>query len=93
VKVTVPVGVPAPGGTTVTVAVRVPPLEVRVVLVEAFVTVNARGAAVLLAVKLAVPAYWAVKEWAPKAREEGVRLAWPVPSKEAVPREVAPSKN
>jgi hypothetical protein len=87
------VGVPAPGAFTVTVAVKVGPLAARLVEVDAFVTVNATALAVVLAVKVAFPEYCAVKEWAPSARLEDVRLACPVPSKVTVPRAVAPSKN
>jgi hypothetical protein len=60
--VTEPVGVPAPGAFTITVAVSVAPLAERFVDVDALVTVNATALAVVLALKLALPEYWAVKE-------------------------------
>ena len=65
-KVTVRVGMPAPGAFTVTVAVRVAPLAERFVDVDALPTVNATALGVVLALKVALPAYWAVNSGPPE---------------------------
>ena len=73
-NVTVPVGAPAPGLTTATVAVRVTDcpktdeegLALRDVVVPAWLTV-CEAIAEVLPVKLASPRYWAVIECVPTA--------------------------
>jgi hypothetical protein len=97
-KSTVPVGVPPPGATAVTVAVRVfacpktdgSGADVRAVELAAWVTVWVSTGEVE-PVKLALPLYTAVREWDPTPRVEVARVAVP-PESAAVPSRVAPSK-
>src|SRR5262245_532988 len=97
-NVTVPVGVPAPGATTATLAVKVTDWPVaagltddsRATAVDARLTVWARAAEVLFA-KSPVPAKEAVSAWLPTPSDTG-RLAWPVASTCAVPSTVLPSR-
>ena len=97
-KFTVPAGVPTPGDTTLTVAVKVtdcPNVDglsplVSKVLVDALSTVWVI-AELVLPLKLPSPLYWTVMEWAPVERLEVVSVATPavmVP----LPRLVDPSK-
>ena len=72
VKVTLPVGMPIPGATAATVAVKVTgpapdglAEETTVVFVAAWLTVWVSGVAVVLAVKLPSPEYVAVIECGP----------------------------
>jgi hypothetical protein len=97
-NVTVPVGVPAPGDTTATVAVNVTDCpntdgladEVRVVVVFALLTVWVRTALVLPE-KLESPLYLAVIEWDPTASVDVANVATP-PDSVPVPRVVVPSR-
>jgi hypothetical protein len=96
---TVPVGVPAPGATAVTAAVKVTNSpstdglisEATVVVVLAWFTVWVRGEEVLV-VKLVSPRYTAVMVWPVTEREEMAKVAVPalrVPEPIGVP----PSRN
>src|SRR6266516_4415702 len=97
-KFTVPAGLPAPGGTTVTVAVNVTldpatdgfEEEVTVVVVLALLTVWVSTALVLV-LKFASPPYDAVIEGDPTANVEVVNVAVP-PDRVPVPSVVAPSR-
>ena len=83
-KTTVPVGVPAPGETAATVAVKVtdcPKTEglkedVIVVIVSALLT-NWPAAEEVLVLKLLSPLYTAVIEWEPAANDVVVKLTCP----------------
>src|SRR5262245_39976608 len=98
VKVTVPVGVPAPGATAATVAVKVTAGPVAagltddpsVTVVAAGLTVTATAAEVL-PVKPAVPAKEAVSAWVPTPSGT-VSVAWPSALTGAVPSAVLPSR-
>jgi hypothetical protein len=98
-KVTVPVGVPAPGAFTVTVAVSVTACpntegfaeEATVVAVDALFTVSLDAADVLV-LKLLSPPYTAVIEWVPTASRAVVNVAWRAAFTVPVPRVVVPSK-
>jgi len=96
-KVTVPVGVPEPGETAATVAVKVTDcpttlgfaLDVRVVMLPAWLT-TCETALEVEVEKFVSPPYTPVMLWVPSARAEVVYVATPalnVP----VPRVVAPS--
>src|SRR6516165_5877878 len=96
-NVTVPVGVPAPGATAATVAVKVTAWPVtagltddpRVSVVAAGLTVTV-AAAEVLAAKPLTPKKEAVSAWVPTNSDVG-RVAWPVPSSGAEPSSVLPS--
>src|SRR5262245_39031226 len=96
-KVTVPVGVPRPGATAATVAVKVTAWPVtagltddrRVSVVAAGLTVTLAAAEVLLA-KPVTPKKVAVSEWVP-TNSDVVRVALPVVSSGAEPSSVLPS--
>src|SRR5205823_2240067 len=93
-------GVPAPGATILTVAVKVtawPPTEglgeeVSVVVVAALLTTWRRTIDALPANRLS-PAYTAVREWMPTASVEVVRVAVALVFKVMAPRVTAPSLN
>src|SRR5581483_11874078 len=97
-KVTFPVGVPAPGATALTVAVKVTAWpnadglteDVTVVVVLAWLTVCVSVAEVLV-VKLVSPAYTAVMAWPATAKAAVVNVAEP-PESVAVPSVVVPSR-
>ena len=99
-NVTVPVAGPAPGATAATVAVNVtdcPELDgfvplVSVVVVLAWFTV-CEIALEVLAPKLAVPAYEAVRPCEPAVRLETGSVATPDAFRVPVPKVVAPSLN
>src|SRR5947199_387231 len=84
-NVTVPVGVPAPGATAATVAVKVTAWpdadgladEVTVVVLFALVGVSVRVVEVLV-LKLSSPLYVAVTVWVPTARVDAVSVACPL---------------
>src|SRR6516165_3610454 len=96
-KVTVPVGVPAPGATAASLAVKVTAWPVtagltddpRVSVVAAGLTVTA-AAAEVLAAKPLTPKKEAVSAWVPTNSDVG-RVAWPVPSSGTEPSSVLPS--
>src|SRR4051812_5449753 len=96
-NVTVPVGTPAPGATTPTVAVKVPAWpaaagltdELRPSVVEARLTV--RDASPRLSEKLPVPANDETRSWLPTPRFTFM-VACPVLPIRAVPRTVVPSR-
>ena len=98
-KLTVPAGVPAPGLTAVTVAVKVtgcPKTEemgddARLTALDAWLTVSPKAADVLL-LKLPSPPKVPVMEWLPVASVEVLNVAWPVPFTAPVPNVAAPSK-
>src|SRR6516165_2706304 len=96
-KVTVPVGVPAPGPTAATVAVKVTDWPVTAGLTDDFrATVVAAGltvtvvAAEVLAAKPLTPKKEAVSAWLPTNSDVG-SVAWPVPSSGTEPSSVLPS--
>ena len=97
-NVTVPVGVPAPGATAATVAVKVTAWPVtagltddrRATVVAARLTVTAAAAEVLSAKPL-VPEKEAVSAWVPTPSDTG-RVAWPAASSGAEPSTVLPSR-
>ena len=97
-NVTVPVGVPAPGATAATVAVKVTAWPVaagltdepRATVVDARLTVSVTTAEVLSA-KLPVPAKEAVSAWLPTPSDTA-RVAWPAALTGAVPSTVVPSR-
>src|SRR5207248_8833652 len=97
-NVTVPVGVPAPGATAATVAVKVTAWPVtagltddpRATVVAARLTVTAAAAEVLSANPI-VPAKEAVSAWSPIPRDTG-RVARPAASSGAEPSSVLPSR-
>ena len=97
-NVTVPVGVPAPGATALTVAVNVTDWpaaegfceEITAVAEPAWLTVWVIDADVL-EVKLLSPLYAAVITWLPTPSELVESVALPVLSRVRVPRLIAPS--
>ena len=97
-NVTVPVGVPPPGATAATVAVKVTAWPVtagltddpRATVVAARLTVTATAAEVLSAKPL-VPKKEAVSAWVPMPSDTGM-VAWPAASSGAEPRTVLPSR-
>ena len=99
-NVTVPVGVPVPGGTGLTVAVKVTDCPTTdgfadddtAVVVAILLTVWVSGAE-LLPTKLPSPLYVAVIVWPPTASDEVVKVAVPLPFTVAVPSWVVPSEN
>src|SRR5262245_1878461 len=97
-KVTVPVGVPPPGATVATVAVKVTAWPVTAGLTDDFrATVVAAGltvtvaAADVLAAKPLTPKKEAVSAWVPTNSDVG-RVALPVASSGAEPSSVSPSR-
>src|SRR5205823_11970975 len=103
-KVMVPVGVPAPGATAVTVAENVncaPTAGVPLVragaltVVAAWLTVSATALEGALARNAppGSPVYVAVNEWAPTPKADVLKTAVPPAPKDTVPMSVAPSKN
>jgi hypothetical protein len=94
-NVTVPVGVPAPGLVTETVAVNVtvcPNTEGLVdedteVDVEAWL-ITCDMAVDVLVMKLVSPPYTAVMECEPTVRDDVTYVAWPAPLSEPVPKVV-----
>ena len=97
-KMMVPVGVPEPGGTAETVAVKVTnwpyteglELESSVVVVFALFTVWRSGLKGLK-LKLSSPPYSAVMVWMPTVRLSVLMVACPEPSRVLIPSIVAPS--
>src|SRR5262245_14706307 len=97
-NVTVPVGVPAPGATADTVAVKVtawpatPGLtdDRKATVVDARLTVSVTTAEVLAA-KPGTPKKSAVSAWVPMPSDTGT-VAWPAPSSGSKPRTVLPSR-
>jgi hypothetical protein len=98
-NVTVPEGLPAPGATTVTVAVKVtlcPTIdgfrdEVMLVVVLALLTAEV-NTPLVLPLKFVSPAYEAVIEWDPTASALVVNVAVP-PDNVPVPSVTVPSRN
>src|SRR3954447_9444339 len=97
-NVTLPVGVPPPGATAATVAVKVTAWPVTAGLTDdRRATVDAAGlmvtvvAAEVLSVKPLGPEKEAVSEWVPVPSDTGM-VAWPAALTDARPRTVAPSR-